>query len=209
MEGGGYASHGYYGDNGLATSAGLNYPGGVAVDASGNVYVADTSNCVIRKVSAMTGIITTVAGSGTYYMQYYSGESGPATNAWLNNPGGVAVDASGNIYIADTYDGRIEKVSVTTGIITTVAGSLGYSSSYGLGGYAGDNGPAIGPPTTVMLNGPFGVTLDASGNLYIAEFWKQSHPQGHVLNLTSVRPDAFRAVVDMSVPFSSRDAGNS
>ena len=118
----------------------------MAVDGSGNLYIADIDNNRIRKVSA-TGIITTVAGNGTVG---YSGDGGPATSAQLNVPFGVAVDASGNLYIADAYNHRIRKVSAT-GIITTVAGN-------GSGGYSGDGGPA----TSAQLDGPQGVAVDGA-----------------------------------------------
>ena len=133
----------------------MNDPFGVALDASGNLYLADTSNNRIREVAAGTGIITTVAGNGT---QSYSGDGGAATSAELNVPYGVAVDASGNLYIADTYNNRIREVAAGTGIITTVAGN-------GTQSYSGDGGAA----TSAELNYPYGVAVDASGNLYIAD----------------------------------------
>jgi uncharacterized repeat protein (TIGR01451 family) len=149
----GNGSLGYSGDGGPATSAGLDRPSGVAVDASGNLYIADDFNERIRKVST-AGIITTVAGNGSYG---YSGDGGPATSAQLLNPQGVAVDASGNLYIADTYDNRVRKVSAA-GIITTVAGAGPY-------GYSGDGGPA----TSAQLYLPYAVAVDASGDVYIAD----------------------------------------
>jgi sugar lactone lactonase YvrE len=144
---------GYSGDGGPATKAELNLPSGVALDASGNLFIADNYNSRIRKV-ATNGIITTVAGNGKYG---YSGDGGPATKAELTGPSGVALDASGNLFIADTDNSVIRKVA-TNGIITTVAGNGKY-------GYSGDGGPA----TKAELTGPFGVTLDASGNLFIAD----------------------------------------
>jgi trimeric autotransporter adhesin len=147
----GGGSEGFYGDGGPATSAALWTPGGVTVDASGNVFIADTVNNRIREVSATTGIITTVAGT----IQGFSGDGGPATSAQLNNPTGVFVDASGNIFIADKLNNRIRKVSA--GTITTVAGN-------GIEGFSGDNGPA----TSAALYSPSGVFVDASGNIFIA-----------------------------------------
>jgi sugar lactone lactonase YvrE len=135
------------------------------VDASGNLFIADTYNNRVRKVSA-SGIITTVAGSGiplTAGNVGFSGDGGPAISARLNSPYGVAVDASGNLFIADTYNNRIRKVS-TTGMITTVAGSGGFGG-YNSGGYAGDGGPAA----SALLNQPYGVAVDTSGNLFIAD----------------------------------------
>ncbi len=149
----GNGTAGFSGDNGPATSASLSNPYGVAVDSSGNLYIADSSNQRIRKVAA-GGTITTVAGSGT---QGFGGDNGPATSASFSNPFGVAVDSSGNLYIADYTNQRIRKVSVG-GTITTVAGN-------GAGGFSGDNGPA----TSASLHSPYGVGVDSSGNLYIAD----------------------------------------
>ena len=143
--------YGYSGDNGPALSAELAYPYGVAVDAAGNLYIADTNNSRIRKVS--NGAISTVAGNGT---AGYSGDNGPATSAQLNYPTAVAVDAAGDLYIADTQNNRIRKVS--NGAIVTIAGN-------GTAGYSGDNGPAA----AAQLNSPYGVALDSAGNLYIAD----------------------------------------
>ena len=146
----GNGTPGYGGDNGPATSAQLNVPEGVTVDAAGNLYIADRDNNRVRKVA--NGVITTIAGNGT---AGYSGDGGPAISAELNGPLGIAVDAAGNIYIADYYNNRIRKVS--NGAITTVAGG----GSSGLG----ENGPA----TNAQFNGPYGVAIDALGNLYIAD----------------------------------------
>ncbi|MGD0499911.1 MAG: putative Ig domain-containing protein [Bryobacteraceae bacterium] len=141
------------GDGGPATGARLSNPEGVAVDGAGNVYLADTDNHRVRKVSA-AGIIATLAGTGS---SGYSGDGGPASSAQLNSPAAAAVDGSGNVYIADTYNFRIRKVS-PEGIITTVAGT-------GTLGHSGDGGPATG----AKLGYSKGLTLDQSGNLYIAE----------------------------------------
>ena len=146
----------YTGDGGAATSAELRFPMGVAVDASGNVYIADWGNDVVRKVAS--GIITTVAGNGTMGL---TGDGGPAASAQLLGVGGVAVDGAGNFYFSEWSGGFIRKVTVATGIISTVAGDLRYPG----GVYGGDGGPA----TLAHLNNPFGVTLDASGNIYIAD----------------------------------------
>ena len=143
----------FAGDGGPATNASLYYPEGVAVDSQGNVYIADLNNNVVRKVDT-NGIITTFAGGGTNGL----GDGGPAINAGLWNPAAVAVDARGNLYITDQSHYRIRKVD-TNGIITTVAGDGGY------GTYAGDGGPAI----EASLDDPFGIALDAAGNLFIAD----------------------------------------
>ena len=145
----------YSGDGGPATAASLYYPKGVAVDAVGNLYIADWGNDRIRKVSP-AGTITTVAGNG---QAGYSGDGGPATAASLNGPGDVAVDAAGNLHVADSSNYRIRKVT-TTGMITTLAGNGGY-------GYGGDGGPA----TAASLSWPAGVAVDPAGNLYVADLF--------------------------------------
>ena len=150
----GNGTRGYSGDNGPATSAQLNFPEGVALDSAGNLYIADTQNGLIRKVSG--GEITTVAGGGPYSAAL--GDNGPATSAYLSQPSGVAVDSAGNLYIADSFNNRIRKVSA--GVIATVAGS-----SAPQGSSLGDNGPAI----AAQLAQPFGVAVDSAGNIYIAD----------------------------------------
>ncbi len=152
----GNGASGYSGDGGPATAAGLPYPTGVAVDANGNLYIADGSNNRVRKVSP-NGIITTVAGNGN---QGFSGDGGPATAASLHGPHSVAVDTNGNLFIADTSNHRVRKVN-PDGIIITVAG-IGFTTI----GVSGDGGPA----TAAGLYAPFGVAVDAQGNLYIANY---------------------------------------
>jgi len=154
----GTGTSGYSGDGGAATSAKLFYPNGVAVDTSGNVYIADSANNVIRKITASTGVISTVAGTGT---GGYSGDGGAATSAKLLYPQAVAVDSVGNLYIADTDNSRIRKVTYSTGIISTIAG-VGNVKPY----YGGDNGPA----GNAILNLPMGVAVDSIGNVYIADY---------------------------------------
>jgi hypothetical protein len=143
---------GYTGDNGAATSATLAYPSGVAYDASGNLFLADANNHVVREVSK-TGTITTVAGTG---IEGFSGDGAAATAAQLDTPTGVAVDASGNLYIADSHNHRIRKVS--GGTITTIAGT-------GIAGFSGDSGAAI----AAQLALPSALAIDSTGNLYIAD----------------------------------------
>jgi hypothetical protein len=149
----GSGNFGYSGDGGPAINASLSAPFAVAVDASGDIYIADYTNNRVRKVSA-SGIITTAAGNGN---AGYSGDGGPATSAQLNGPIGVAVDPSGDVYIADSQNYRIRKLS-SNGAIATIAGNGG-------DGYSGDGGLA----TSAELAGPCGVALDAAGNLYIGD----------------------------------------
>jgi sugar lactone lactonase YvrE len=143
----------FIGDGGPATKAGLNLPAAAALDQAGNLLIADTSNNRIRKVD-IHGTITTVAGNG---IAGSSGDGGPATSASLNAPTGVALDSAGNFFIADSKNSVIRKVD-TGGVITTVAGN-------GTGAFAGDGGLA----TSASLNFPHGVTVDAAGNLFIAD----------------------------------------
>ena len=147
----GNGTPGFSGDNGPATSAQLYWPRGLAVDSAGNLYIADTANNRIRKIS--NGVIATVAGNGT---EGFSGDNGPATSAQLYLPYSIAVDSAGNLYIADPENNRIRKVA--NGVIVTMAGSW-------TRGFSGDNGPASG----AELNGPTGVAVDSAGNLYIAD----------------------------------------
>ena len=144
----------YSGDGGAATAAEINRPMGIACDAAGNLYIADTYNNVIRKVNT-TGVISTYAGTGT---AAYGGDGGQATAAQLNGPGGVNVDTAGNLYIVDTYNNRIRKVDAS-GIITTIAGT-------GTPGFSGDGGRAV----SAEIFQPSGMAIDVAGNLYIADY---------------------------------------
>jgi len=147
----GTGTAGYTGDHGPAAHAQLNNPEGLAVDALGNLYVADASNSVVRKVGT-DGTIVTVAGNGT---SGFSGDNGPATQAQLTYPWGLAVDPSGNLYIADLDNYRVRRVA-PNGTITTFAGT-------GTPGASGDGGPA----TAAQMYQPNGVATDSNGNVYI------------------------------------------
>jgi sugar lactone lactonase YvrE len=148
----GTGTAGYSGDGGGAIAATLAKPSAIAYDASGNLYIADANNHVIREVS-ISGIISTVAGSG---VEGYAGDGAAATAAELDTPTGIAVDKPGNLYIADSHNQRIRMVS--GGTITTIAGN-------GSKGYAGDGAAAA----AASLALPSGVAVDASGNVYIAD----------------------------------------
>src|ERR1700744_4702631 len=152
--------------NGAAASSQVSQPSSVAVDGAGNVYIADTGNNEIREIVAATGQIVTVAGGGTGCAGQTdaAGDGCTALQASLNGPLGVTLDASGNIYIADTSNERIREVNLSTGIITTVAGN-GFVNAQGTGSYNGDNITAI----TGELNTPYAVAFDASGNMYIPD----------------------------------------
>jgi sugar lactone lactonase YvrE len=146
------------GDGGLAVNAQLFSPRGVAVDQSGNVYVADANGVRIRRISP-NGIINTVAGNGTVG---YSGDGGSATAAQISSPSSVTVDSVGNLYIADFGNNRVRKVSLPSGLITTVAGNGSFN-------YSGDGGPA----TNAQVGYPVGTAVDGLGSVYFADFKNQ------------------------------------
>jgi sugar lactone lactonase YvrE len=146
---------GYNGDGIIATSAKLNSPNGIAIDEYNNIYIADGGNSRIRKVSASSGIITTIAGNG---ISGFSGDSNLAINAMINNPRGVAIDKYGNIFILDSYNMRIRKVTASSGIITTIAGN----------DTCGFNGDGI-IATTAMLCNPIGIAIDTLDNIFITD----------------------------------------
>jgi len=145
---------GFGGDGGLATEAKLLSPTGVAVDSSGNLYIADRGNNRIRVVGP-SGIINTYAGSGP---PGFGGDGGPATEARLYSPNDIALDSEGNLFIADTANNRIRRVG-NDGIITTVAGT-------GIGGFSGNGGAAV----NAQIWSPYDVAVDPAGNLYIADY---------------------------------------
>ncbi len=144
------------GDGGPATSARLNNPTGIGLDAQGNLFIADTNDCLVRRVDATTGVITVVAGNGKLG---YTGDLGAATNASLGSPSAVRIDAAGNIYIADQGKNVVRQVNAASGIISTVAGT-------GASKYSGDGGSSA----SAGLANPSGLAFDSKGNLFIADF---------------------------------------
>jgi sugar lactone lactonase YvrE len=151
---------GFSGDGGLATAARLDLPTALALDAAGDLFFADSANHRVRRIAAATGAIATVAGNG---VEGYAGDGGAATAANLDSPNGLAVDAAGNLYIADTHNGRVREVSAATGLISTVAGTGVAGGNVQV--FGGDNGAA----TAAGLALPRGLTMDAAGNLYFAD----------------------------------------
>jgi sugar lactone lactonase YvrE len=149
----GIGTQGWGGDGGPATAARLIGPSGLALDSSGNLYIAEIGGNCIRKVT-VDGLISTVAGNG---MKGFGGDGGPATNAQMYQPRGVAVDSAFNIYIADSFNSRVRKVT-PSGVITTVAGN-------GTAGFSGDGGLA----TATQISQPHDVAVDSAGYLYIAD----------------------------------------
>ena len=139
-----------------ATGAPIFLPSGVAVDAAGNLFIADSSNNRVRRVDAVTGLISTVAGNG---IPGFSGDNGLAVNASINNPSALVLDGAGNLYIADSNNDAVRVVNAATGIITTFAGTGGQQ------GRSGDHAAA----TLALLSTPNGLAFDAAGNLYIAD----------------------------------------
>ncbi len=170
-------SAGYSGDAGAPTSAQLSSPTTILLDVAGNIYIADTGNSAIRVVNPgaasvtiagvtiQPGTIATIAGNGTACSDTSSGcgDTGPATSAQLNFPSGISLDASGDIFIADTFSNAIREVTASTGVIQTVAGTLGQR------GYSGDNGPA----TSALLDTPYGLFVDSLGNIFVADTYNE------------------------------------
>lgn len=148
---------GFSEDGGLATATRLTWPTGIAVDTAGNLYIAESYNHRIRKVNATTGIITTVAGTGT---KGYFGDGKPATEAWLDTPGDLSLDKKGNLYITDIYNNRVRKIDAATGIISTISGN-------GATGFTGDGELA----TAASLHYPSDVAIANDGKIYIADMY--------------------------------------
>lgn len=145
----------YTGDGGPASNANLNVPQAIAVDLKGNLYISDAGNNVIRKVDAATAKISTITGK---VRQGWSGDNGPAVDALINNPNGLAADAHGNLLFVDSQNHTVRKIS-SDGTISTVAGTPSEA------GYSGDGGPA----TKAKLSYPAGIAIDATGNIYVSD----------------------------------------
>ena len=155
----GTGTQGFAGDGSVATAALIDSPGGLAVDSNGNLYLADTHNHRIRRIDAVTGAITTVAGNGA---QGFTGDSNSATAARLSLPHGLSIDPQGNVNVSDTANHRIRRIDASTGKITTIAGD-------GTQAFAGDGGAAIG----ASLNSPRSTSLSPTGAVTIADTGNQ------------------------------------
>jgi NHL repeat len=170
-----------------AAHSALDHPEDVAVDAQGEVFIADTFNNRVVKVTPK-GKVTTVAGTGA---AGYSGDGGRAASARLSEPAGLALDARGNLYIADSANNVIRRVDAATGVITTVAGDFAADqASDGLGGFAGDGGPAA----SARLNDPQGIAVDGAGDLFIADTFnnavREVTPAGVITTVVNAAPAA-------------------
>lgn len=171
---------GFSGDGGLATDARMRRPRRVALDAAGNLYIADYGNNRIRKVGT-DGIITTIAGTG---VPGFGGDGGPATDAAIRSPTALAFDAAGNLYVADFGNNRIRKIG-TDGVISTVAGN-------GLYGPAGDGGPA----TQAALTGPNGIAFDSQGAMYVVgSTLRKVAPDGTISTIAGMKHNAYDVAV--------------
>ncbi|MDP9040138.1 MAG: Ig-like domain repeat protein [Acidobacteriota bacterium] len=151
----GTGTQGYGGDGGPGTAASLDSPSGLAVDASGNVLIADTRNHRVRRLTVATGTIATVAGTG---VRGFAGDAGPATSARLDRPVALALAANGDLYVAEEGNHRVRRIASGSGVISTVAGN-------GVQGFGGDGGPAV----AASIDSPEGIALDAAGDLYVAD----------------------------------------
>ncbi len=200
----GNGSAGYSGDGGLATAATLNGPSSVAFDASGNMYIADSNNLVVREVAAATGIITTVVGNGSscYPTTAACGDGGVATSANFSFPLNITFDSAGNLYISDWQGYRIREVvvqaggTVANGTIKTIAGT-------GTSGSKGNNGPA----TKANLNHPAGLVVDSNGNVYISDQYNNEVRQV-VVTPTSTTCAAVGDICDWALNTQAKLAGD-
>jgi len=200
LAGQGFFSSGYSGDGDAAASAKLNQPTGVAVDAAGNVFIADQWNNRVRMIS-LNGIINTIAGNGTYS---YSGDGGPASQAQLGGPSGAAFDSVGNLYFADMKNDRVRKIT-PDGTITTVAGN-------GTPGSSGDGGPATSAQLNLSSFDHAGVAVDPAGNVYIADPGHQQttgNLSGFAGWIRKISPDGIISTLAASGPDIAADSAGS
>lgn len=178
---------GYGGDGVLATGALLQFPAGLLLNAAGDILFSDTANHRVRKADANTGLVATVAGNGS---PGSTGDGGPATQASLQSPDGLALDTAGNLYIADAGNGLVRKIEAGTGVIRTLAGNRTY-------GYSGDGGPA----TAASLFDPCDVAFDKAGNLLIADTLAQ------VVRKVDIRAGVITTVAGTGIQGYSGDNG--
>jgi len=188
---------GYNGDGIAATAAQVNTPTAIVFDAAGNWYLCDYSNHRVRKVDIATGIISTVAGTGT---AGYNGDGIAATSAQLNRPCGIAMDGTGNFYIAEVFGNRARRVDATTGLISTVAGT-------GVAGYNGDGIAA----TTAQINIPTAIALDSSRRIYLVEFngarARRINPVGGLMAALAVTPGSVAVGTPATVTLTITNVG--
>ena len=184
----GTGEKGFAGDGGPAAKAKLDQPFDVAFDRAGNLYFSDTFNHRIRRVDATTGVITTVAGNGK---KGFGGDGGKATDAKLNEPYGVELDADGNLYIVDRLNFCVRRVDAKSGAIATVAGTGGKS------GFAGDGGPAA----AALLVEPNGICLDGKGKLFVADV------AGHRVRVVDLKAGTISALLGNGKGATAGDGG--
>jgi sugar lactone lactonase YvrE len=178
---------GYSGDGGPATAATLNEPYGVVADRRGNLFIVDRLNACVRRVDAATGVISTLAGTGT---PGYSGDGGPATAAQLKEPNGLALDGRGHLFVADVSDNRIRRIDLEAGQISTVAGT-------GRRAFSGDGGPAA----AASIQGARAVDADGEGNLYVCE------REGNRIRRIDARSGVIRTIAGTGAEGYSGDGG--
>jgi sugar lactone lactonase YvrE len=178
---------GFSGDGGLASSAELALPETVRTDSVGSIYITDGQNNRIRKIDAITGIITTIAGNGS---TGNSGDGGPATNAQMDGPVGLCLDKNGNIYFTDYFNNRVRKIDASTGVISAFAGT-------GAIGYSGDNGLAI----NARFSSPVQVFGDAANNIFICDQFN------HVVRKVDAITGIITTTAGAGVPGYSGDSG--
>ena len=186
------------GDGGLATAATISNLAGIAVDASGDLFIADIGYLRIREVNLATDVISTVAGNGTYG---YGGDGGPATAASFCDPNGIAADSSGHLFVSDMENECIREIDLSTDLINTVAGN-------GTAGFAGDGGPA----SAAEFNSVVGIAVNSQGDLFIADYQNRRIREmtpgclvtiAQAISNTAVTPSDSPTVYGQSVTFTA------